>query len=721
MSVADLVPAAYWADLGLTREQGIALGARSFVTGGGAFDIGAETWGNDKTRFSPAEYGDYLAVSNAVYACATLRARLLASLPLKLFRVNSAGRTDVTAGRLWQLTQKINPYWTFPRLIQMTELSLCAWGQAFWFTNERQTPTSTPPVELWWARPDRVKVVPHPERYVGHFLYEPVNGSAPIRFEPWETVWLRFPNPIDEYEGLSPLAAARIAADVASAAMHSNRNIFTNGMHAGGYVTNGGNVPFTKEQAESLTEQMERRLKGVDKAHRIAVLHFDAKFQSLAMSPKDAEFLGALRWSLEDVCRAYGVPLDLIGGQRTFENVQASELALWNHTILPEAAFLASELTEQLLPMFAGRTGQAEADLAEFDHADVEVLKEDEAAKWAVWEAQIKAGARTVAEYRDDQGLDPVPWGDDWWAPTTLVPVGGPMADEAEAKAEAMAEQLAAGQQGDAPLALPAGEERGIRLVRTAYGSTEHERAWRAWVARTTPHEDAIARTTRDLFRRQERSVLDTLNERSTRSPEGTALEPFDRGKWVKTFRLAIRPAIQTAVNDIGQAALDDLALGLSFDVLDPNVIRAMEQQAQRFAVQVNQTTWDRLRGSLAEGITAGEGTDDLAKRVRAVMGTRIRSDAEAIARTETTTAASTGTQASWRQSGVVSGKRWLAALDDRTRETHVAAHGQTVGLEEDFSVGGATGQGPGNMSSAAESVNCRCSMLPVLDTETTE
>ena len=44
----------------------------------------------------------------------------------------------------------------------------------------------------------------------------------------------------------------------------------------------------------------------------------------------------------------------------------------------------------------------------------------------------------------------------------------------------------------------------------------------------------------------------------------------------------------------------------------------------------------------------------------------------------------------------MVQGKEWLAARDERTRGTHAAARVQTGGLEEDFDVGGGSGQGPG-------------------------
>ena len=84
------------------------------------------------------------------------------------------------------------------------------------------------PVEMWWARSDRVTVHTHKDEYVSHFTYDPGDGRK-IRFERNETLWLRYPNINNQWAGLSPLGAARLAADTSSAAMKSNQNIFANG------------------------------------------------------------------------------------------------------------------------------------------------------------------------------------------------------------------------------------------------------------------------------------------------------------------------------------------------------------------------------------------------------------------------------------------------------------------------------------------------------------
>ena len=689
--------------------------ARAFVPGPGAVDPSLVTFGVDPDVFSPEIYAEYLATSNGVYACAKLRATLLSSLPLRHYRLQGDGsRVEVERGRLHELTQKVNPYWTFNRLMEMTELSLSVWGSAYWFI-ERGASGTGAPRELWWARPDRVRVVPHPTDYVSHFLYEPVNGAAPIRFEREEVVWLRYSNPIDEFSGLSPLAAARIAADVSGAAMKSNRNLFSQGIQMGGLVMPTGSTPLTEDQARQLEESLTRRFRGVDKAHRWGVMRIETKFQPMSLSPKDAEFLGAMKTSLEDIARAYGVPQDLVGGQRTYENVQAAMKILWQHTIVPEARFIATELTEQLLPMFAGADG---ADLCEFDLSQVDVLKEDQMLAWTIAKEKLAAGVMTINDYRGEVGEDPVAWGDAWWAPISVQPVTSgemPMLPAAAAQPEphVAPEPGQPDEDGDIEDDQPRAAAAGA--ARIAYGGEEHRRIWEAYVRAVTPGEETARRAVEDLMRRQQQSVLDTLRRRGARAAEEAAADPFDRARWVRLFRVTMRPVLTEIADGAGADAAADIGGGYSWNVSDPNVRRVLERRAQRFAIEVNETTWERLRLSLSEGVGAGEGVPELAARVEQIMGARIRSDARTIARTETIGSYNEGRLESWRQSGRVAGKVWIAALDERTRDTHLAAHDQEVGFGDLFLVGDGAGPAPGSIGLPEEDINCRCAMAAVL------
>ncbi len=711
--------------------------ARAFVLGPAVVERSEETYGHDESPYSPAEYGNYIATSNAVYACSTLRADTLSGIPLKCYSMGGGKRKEVADGPVTQLMRKVNDFWTMNRLMTMTELSLCLWGKAYWAVEK----AGSRPREIWWMRPDRVKVFPHPTNYVSGFEYEPVNFQGnPILFEKSEIVWFRYPNPLDEYSGLSPLAASRLAADLASAAAKSNKGLFDRGYQPGGIISPPKGMTLTPQQAKELELQFDKRFKGVDKAHRWAVLRFEAEMKSGSVTPKDAEFLGTLTWSLEEVARAYKVPLDMIGGQRTYENVQAAERAFWYRTMEPESRFIASEIVEQLLPMF----GNSGVDLVEFDLTKVPILQEAESERWQREYQQIQVGAVLVNEWRESQGKEPVKWGDAWWAPLTLAPVRdgsqptppAPPADQGEG--------------GGEPPPVSADAEPGPRSVfarakptlRRAieYGSEEHERLWRRFERREGRWEELLGETAAELFKGQKDSVVARLKaseEEKERRPAGASVqgsngkgavrtlknaaeEPFDMAEWIRKFREKMRPKIKKLVEDTGQEALDDLKIDLTFNVKQPAVARFIERRAQRFAVEVNETTWNSLRESLGKGLDEGEGLPKLMERVEEVMAERIRSSKEVIARTEVIGAMNGGTLESWKQSEVVSGKEWLASLDGRERESHGVngAHGQVVGLDEDFQVGSGSGPHPGAIGLAEEDINCRCTMVAVLKEE---
>lgn len=677
---------------------------RAFVLGPGVVQEWDRTWGKASGDYQPAEYVDYLATSNGVYACATLRADLLASLPLRFYRADGDGvRAERTDGALVELLRRVNDHWTLNRLIRMTELSLCVWGEAFWFL-ERGESGRLPPREIWWGRADMVRVVPHPENYVEKFLYQPATSTKPLPFAPSEVIWLRHPNIADEYEGLANLAAARLGADVASAAGKSNYNLFKQGMQIGGVVQPPEKQTWTAEQAKALEKALGRRFRGVDKAHRWAVFRDRYEMKEMGITPKDAEFLGALNWGLEESCRAFRVPLDIMGGRRTHENVEQAMKQLWTLAILPEAAFIASELVEQLLPMFPGQ-----ADTVSFDASQIEILQEDRGEIVGQMDTLGKMGVPLnvlLNEFMPQllpPDADGYPWGDVAWFPAMLMPAGATMSVE--------------------PIE-PIEPPRTRQMLAPEYGSVEHERLWRRFQRRSDRWEEKVGGMVAGLFQRQRTSVLDRLRARGARGADDAAQDPFNLPRWIRESREEIRPILAALIDDFGDEAMDDLGgagygIALSFDVMEPEVLRFLEGRAQRFAVAVNETTWRQLKAALNEGIADGESMAELAEQVEFVMAGRIRSSKEAIARTEVNGAANGGTLEAWRQtSGVVAGKRWLSALVPTTRPSHQAAHGQVVPLDADFHVGGGSGPHPGAIGLAGEDINCLCSMTSVLDIE---
>jgi uncharacterized protein with gpF-like domain len=188
--------------------------------------------------------------------------------------------------------------------------------------------------------------------------------------------------------------------------------------------------------------------------------------------------------------------------------------------------------------------------------------------------------------------------------------------------------------------------------------------------------------------------------------------ELFQNARWVREFRLGIKPDLENAAGAAGKAVADAVMPAFVYNPAEAAAVNMIRARAQRFAVEVNKTTYQALQGSLAEGMKSGEGMKGLAQRVTDVMADRIRSSAGTIARTETHGAWEAGSLLAAQQTGLDLVKVWYSALDDAVRPSHVALHGTPAGLDEDFEVGDCSGPGPGMTGCPEEDINERCVLV---------
>ena len=379
-----------------------------------------KTFGHDDEVFVPEFYGNYLVTSNEIFSAAMLRARLASTVPIKFYSGDDEKKRQLPKSAPAQLLQQVNPHWTWPRLARMDELCMCLWGESVWAVERAP---GLAPTQIWWLKPSRVFPVPHEKDYLAGFLYKSSVNGEEIAFRPDEIVWQRYPNPLDEYAALSPIAAARLAADTGSAMMLSNRKLFENGMQSPGFLMpkqkDGMSVQFTTTQAQELEDRLHKRFAGLDKAHRWAVLRYEAEVKAVSVTPKDAEFLGGLDLTMRQVCNAYSIPSPLLNdlAHATLANVREFQVALWEHGLVPDLTLRALEVREQFLPMFTNSPGRQKPDHVEYDFSGVAALQKAQTETWDRDRQAIEVGALTVNEWRAKQGLPPVKWGDVWWGP----------------------------------------------------------------------------------------------------------------------------------------------------------------------------------------------------------------------------------------------------------------------------------------------------------------
>ena len=357
--------------------------------------------------WAPAAYGDYRAISPAVFACVNIKARNLSRLRMQVHQAQPTG--DVLpvpdAHPAQRLLDHVNAFWSRQRFWYMVSASLGLWGSApvALFRDGRGQGR-----ELWWLRPDRFKVVPDPVGYIKGYIYS--RDGLDVSFAPGEVLWFRYPNPIQEYAGLSPIAALRMTIDMNVDAIRFNRRFFQNDATPGRtYIKTDRDL--TGAQAESLRQRWEKAFKNRDKAHSIAVLDRSAELRSLSISQRDMEFIEAQRFTKEEICAAYGVPPVLLGdlGNATFSNYQQAKTSFWDETLIPELQLIESEVQKSLLPQLGG-----EGLTVRFDLTEVTALREDATAKAKRHQTLVQSGILTINEVRQREGLAPVPWGDTW-------------------------------------------------------------------------------------------------------------------------------------------------------------------------------------------------------------------------------------------------------------------------------------------------------------------
>lgn len=152
-------------------------------------------------------------------------------------------------------------------------------------------------------------------------------------------------------------------------------------------------------------------------------------------------------------------------------------------------------------------------------------------------------------------------------------------------------------------------------------------------------------------------------------------------------------------------------AASVSFDVKNPLAQHLLANLGRRIT-EITQLTRTEIMRSLVESHDAGLSIPHAARAMVRDVGATNKTRATLIARTEFIGAQNGASLAAVQISGAAQTKTWLAVSDERTRQDHADADGQTVALADPFDVGGFPMAHPGDQSAPAEEVcNCRCTL----------
>ena len=234
---------------------------------------------------------------------------------------------------------------------------------------------------------------------------------------------------------------------------------------------------------------------------------------------------------------------------------------------------------------------------------------------------------------------------------------------------------------------------------------------WQEFSKRFDRQNERFAKIQRDLFARQLQAIIRLLRQ----SGMVFGLGLFNPADWIKDFLEHGHDPVVAALATNANAQIDAYRLGISFDLSRPVVQEWIDRRLNLWATLTNEETGRLLNQEVIAALDAGESIRDMQARVEKVFNFNDAVRSERIARTEMLSASNRGALEAYRQSGVVERKSWLATRDDRTRDAHAEANGQTVPLDAPFLVMGESVMVPGE-GSAGNSINCRCTVIPLLE-----
>jgi 2'-5' RNA ligase len=236
----------------------------------------------------------------------------------------------------------------------------------------------------------------------------------------------------------------------------------------------------------------------------------------------------------------------------------------------------------------------------------------------------------------------------------------------------------------------------------------------------------AAARWRRDAaLARGERKVLAAARLALTRladyarhALDESGMDPAVLDDRAPVWRAALSGEVTPAIYDVFVTAWELLDRGTG---IDPTLhgTRYLEGVYNRL-VGASDEVFDRIRGAIEAGRQEGLHPSVVAKDVDAMLSDTANWEGRArtIARTETLGANNAGARASADATAKFLGystddvmRVWLATGDDRTRESHQEADGQTIyGLDTPYELAGGELIGPGDPDGPPEEViNCRC------------
>lgn len=310
-------------DLEATRHESRVLGSWLAGRDGAAERVGMVALGeNSSDSMTLNELASLLGAANrassgaavtaetamrvsAVYGCVSLVAGAIATLPIGIYERNNGDNSKADHDYWWMLNEKASDGWTAAAAWEAIMLSKLQHGDGF---GEWIRPSIYSSRVIGWKPLPRWSVQPFKDG--GQVYYRVSPGDKPSYvLDSADVIHL----PSLGFDGLtSPSPVTHAALEVIGTALASQQ-------HAGQFFKGGANFDYALKTASKLDKTQLEQLKTAliaraqNGGRGPLILSGGLEPAQLSVNSKDAEILATRLFTVEEICRIFGVPPHMVG------------------------------------------------------------------------------------------------------------------------------------------------------------------------------------------------------------------------------------------------------------------------------------------------------------------------------------------------------------------------------------------------------------------------
>ncbi len=243
------------------------------------------------------------------------------------------------------LLSTVNPFMNGFDLREVTQLHQELVGNAYWLLINGPRGY---PVEIWPLPPDRVKVLPDPERFILGYKYSAMQRE--YNFPEQDIIHFKMTNPKSMYYGCGPVQAS----------LQSNAIFQNMGDYEQAIFGNMGRIEGAFQTDDSLDEEDFQRLKqeikdnfyGAKNAGKTPLLDKGLKYVSYGMTPREMSYMGGREKVKESIVNVFGQTLGMYDKSATRANADAANYNYAKTAVQPRCVRNVQKLNEKLIPKF---------------------------------------------------------------------------------------------------------------------------------------------------------------------------------------------------------------------------------------------------------------------------------------------------------------------------------------------------------------------------------